>query len=298
MDTLDYSAGLNLSSEKMKDSFDREPFGLDHTLDKLELFTTNSLQKLAQKYAACKQDYYVAHSAGAPGTAFNSVPVAPFPPHEALDRLEAGSYRILLKRPENHDDRFRDLLDGLFKEVVDRLGGLGEDRVVRLEAGLFISSGATTTPFHFDPEIAFFTQIEGEKTYHVYSPSVMREAELERFYRSGRVSIAEVDLATRDPSCEHVFTLEPGKGLHQPQNAPHWVETGKSRSVSYSFVFETEASRARGRARACNYYLRQLALSPPRLGTYPTSDAIKSRAMRLAIPVRRTIADIVHKMRA
>ncbi|MEJ0094339.1 MAG: cupin domain-containing protein [Methylocella sp.] len=298
MGALDDFEGLDLRSDALKNQFDQEAFSFNHSIDKLDLFTIDNIHALARKYADCKHDYYIAHSATAPGAAFNSVPIASYRPDEALDQLESGSYRILLKRPENHDARFRDLLDALFGQVVDRLGGLGGERVVRLEAGLFISSGATTTPCHFDPEIAFFTQIEGQKTYHVYSPSVMREAELERFYRSGGVTIAEVDLATRDPSREQVFALEPGKGLHQPQNAPHWVETGKSRSISYSFVFETDASRARGRVRACNHYLRRLTLNPPLPGAYPRGDIVKSRAMGLALPIRRTLADIVHKMRA
>ncbi len=298
MGALDNSAGLNLSSDVLKAAFDREAFGFDHSVDKDDLFSINSLQALTEKYINCKHDYYVAHGANAPGTAFNSVPVASYQPHEALEHLESGSYRILLKRPENHDARFKQLLQGLFQQVMEQLGGLGDERIVRLEAGLFISSGATTTPFHFDPEIAFFTQIEGEKTYHVYSPSVMSEAELERFYRSGSVMIAEVDLPSRDPSREQVFVLTSGKGLHQPQNAPHWVETGKSRSISYSFVFETDASRARGRVRACNHYLRRLTLNPALPGTYPRGDVVKSRAMKLALPVRRKLADIVHKISA
>src|SRR5262249_10177785 len=156
--------------------------------------------------------------------------------------------------------RFRELLDTLFRQVVDLRGGLRRERVVRLESGILISSAATTTPFHFDPEINFFSQIEGEKIYHAYAPSVLTEPELERFYIRGVVNIGQVQLNGRDPAREHVFTLGPGKGFHQPQNSPHWVETRESRSVSYAFVWESNATRARGRVRAFNYYLRKLRL--------------------------------------
>jgi hypothetical protein len=166
---------------------------------------------------------------------------------------------------------------------------------VRLESAILISSAATITPFHFDPEIGFFSQIEGEKTYHVYSPTVVTEAELEPFYLWGEVSIAQVNLATRDRSREYVFALEPGKGLHQPQNAPHWVETSKSRSVSFTFVFETDATRARGRVRAFNHYLRKFWLKPSSPGSSPTLDDFKAGTMKWVIPIRKGAGRVLRK---
>ena len=187
--------------------------------------------------------------ARSPGTVFYSVPFSQCGAVEALERLGTESFRVLLKRPEDYDPRFRELLDALFRQVVDLRGGMGDEKVVRLQGSILISSAATTTPFHFDPEVGFFSQIEGEKMYHVYSPTVISEAELERFYVRGSVNIAQVDLEGRDKSREYVFQLGPGKGFHQPQNAPHWVETTSSRSISYTFVFETNKTRARGRVR-------------------------------------------------
>jgi hypothetical protein len=298
MITLDRPAGLQLDPGILRNSFDREPFGFNHSLSGLNLFKFEELYALAEKYIGHSEDYYVACGAPKPDTIFFSVPRAPYLPHEAMQHLETGSYRVLLKRPENYDFRFRELIDQLFAQVVDFLGGFGGDRIVRLEAGLLITSAATTTPFHFDPEIGFFSQIEGEKIYHVYPPSILGEEELERFYKLGRVAIAQIHLEGRDPACEHVFTLGPGKGLHQPQNAAHWVETRGSHSISYSFVFETEAGRARGRARAFNHFLRCLKLNPAPPGANPAFDAIKSEAMRGVLPVRKRLADIVHRARA
>jgi hypothetical protein len=112
------------------------------------------------------------------------------------------------------------------------------------------------------------------------------------------VAIAQVNLEGRDLAREHVSTLGQGKGLHQPKNAAHWVETRGSRSISYSFVFETEAGRARGRARAFNHFLRCLKLNPAPPGANPALDAIKAEVMRGVLPLRRRLADIVHKAKA
>ena len=207
------SASLNLEPDIFRGSFDREPFGFTHNLHELDLFESESLLALAEKLADHPNDYYVAGGAVSPGTDFYSVAHPGCSPHEALQHLDSAGYRILLKRPEKYDPRFRELLDHLFRQVVDLRGGLGGERVVRLESGILISSAATTTPFHFDPEINFFAQIEGEKIYHVFSPSVLTETELERFYIRGRVNIGQVPLQGRDPTREHVFRARPGQGV-------------------------------------------------------------------------------------
>jgi hypothetical protein len=278
-----------LERDTIRDSLDREPFGFTHSLSEHELFEWDSLRALAEKYADHPFEHYVAAGAPSPGAAFYSVPYAGLSPHEALDRLDAGGFRVLLKRPEKRDPRFRELLDVLFRQIVDLRGGLGGERVVRLESGILISSAATITPFHFDPEVNFFAQIAGEKIYHVFSPTSLTESELERFYIRGAVNIGQVELRGRDATREHIFTLGPGKGLHQPQNAPHWVETRDSQSVSYAFVFETDATRARGRVRAFNYYARKLRLNPAPPGAHPAIDGIKATTMRAVVPVRKAV---------
>jgi hypothetical protein len=207
-------------------------------------------------------------------------------PNEAMENLEKQACRILLKRPENHDPHFRELIDLLFRQVMELHGGLGNEKIIRLESSVFISSAAATTPLHFDPEVGFFSQIEGEKFYHAYAPADVSEPELERFYKRGVVDIAQVPLNKRDPQLEHVFDLLPGKSFHQPQNSPHWVRTGNERSISYTFVFETEAGRALGRTRAFNHYVRKMRMSPALPGVNPAKDARKAGFMQTVLPVR------------
>ena len=101
---------------------------------------------------------------------------------EAFGGLKKNSIRILLKRPENYDPKFRKLLDGLTEQIVDQSGELKNDHILRLESAVFITSAATLTPFHFDPSAVFFCQIMGDKTYHLYSPTALTEPELERVF--------------------------------------------------------------------------------------------------------------------
>jgi hypothetical protein len=279
-------ARLGLDPNVLNRCFDHEPFGFSHELSGLDIFKPESLCRLAEKFARSPRDYFIAGSASSAGTKFYSVPNGGFKPREALENLDKGHYRILLKRPENHDSDFRDLLETLFKQLAALRPDLHRERIPRLEAAVLISSIATTTPIHFDPEVGFFSQIEGEKFYHVYPPDCASETELEQFYIRGRVDIGNVDFSRLDLAREFVFKLGPGKGLHQPQNAPHWVQTGKSRSVSYTFVFQTDASRSLGRTRGFNYCLRRAGFRPRHPGVHPKVDAFKAGAMHAAVPIQ------------
>jgi hypothetical protein len=275
--------------------FNRRPYGFGHTLSGLDLFDFDALCALAQKY---ERDYYVSGGATAPDEHFYSVRSIAHSPYDALRRLDAESQRVLLKRPEQYDARYRDVMHALFEQIVRQCGGLGSARVVRLDSSILITSAATTTPFHFDPEFTFFFQIEGPKSYHLYLPAVLSEPELESFYWMGIVNIGQVGLEGRDPAREFVFELTAGKGMHQPQNSPHWVQTQGSRSISYAISFETDVSRELGRTRAFNYYQRKLGVRPAPLGAYPKRDAAKAMVMRAAVPLRKGIGSVVRKLSA
>jgi hypothetical protein len=272
--------------------YDRQPFGFEHGLGELELFNESTLRELA---AAYEGDFFVAAGARSPGTGFYSVPSGMHTPLEAFDRLDAMETRILLKRPEERDPRFRELLESLFDQIGEMRGALGHERIVRLASSILISSAATLTPFHFDPEVTFFFQVAGEKIYHLYEPAVLSEAELERFYVAGIVDIGQVDFDGRDPAREHSFELVAGKGLHQPQNCPHWVQTRASRSISYAISYETDATRSLGRTRAFNHYLRRLGFRPSRPGSAPRLDAGKAKAMEFVIPLRKTARTLIRR---
>jgi hypothetical protein len=281
---------LRVDPDRFARDFDRLPFGYDHELSGLDLLSFDAIRALAERY---DREYFVAGSAPTPGTPFYSVTQGRFAPGEALERLDTVPQRVLLKRPEMYDARYGALLRELFATIVALRGGLRGERVVRLASSILVSSAAAITPFHFDPEISFFFQIAGDKVYHLYTPSDLSEPELERFYTMGIVNIGQVDLAARDPRQEHVFALAAGKGMHQPQNCPHWVETRASRSISYVFSYETDAMRAAGRTRACNYYLRRMGGNPAPPGVRPDLDRWKAAAMRAFIPARKGVAGLL-----
>jgi Cupin-like domain len=283
---------LELLPQVLNQSFNRVPVGFDHNLHTLDIFELDSLRALAEKYAGHHSDYMVASSASAPDQKFRAVGTPDLSPSQAIGRLKTESVRILLKRPQNYDTRFQTLLNGLTEQVVSLSEELRADRIVRLESSIFLTSAKTLTPFHFDPSAVFFLQIAGKKIYHLYPPAALTEPEMEEFYFRGMIDIAQVDLNRRDPKLEHVFNLSAGKGLHQPQNAPHWVETSGEISISYSFFFETMAARKINRTRGFNYYMRKAGAAPRPPGAHPRLDAFKADAMGVWIPCRKTLSAV------
>lgn len=277
--------------------YNRTPFGFTHNLDRLDVFQFESLCDLAEKFGDYRSEYNIAGSAPAADVVAAPVARGQFKPGEAMRQLEERPLRILLKRPELRDERFRKLLDLLFQQILELGAGLAGQRIKRLESAILISSAAATTPLHFDPEIGFFSQIEGDKIYHAYSPDDVSEDDLERFYVRDEVSICRLEMKKRNPEKEHVFLLKAGKGFHQPQNAPHWVETCATRSISYTCVFETDATRARGRTRAFNYYQRKLGVTPAQPGLHPQRDAVKAESVLPEVLVRKVARRVLTKLR-
>lgn len=286
---------LIADSARVRAAYDREPFAFAHTLHESALFSLDAIRELAERHTA--DDYFVADGALTPATRFYDVPHGKLTPREALGDVQNGAYRIILKRPERYDARYRELLEDLFAEVRLLRGWPSREQVVRLDASILVNSAAAITPLHFDPEVSFFFQIAGEKSYHLFDPRSMSELELEPFYARGKLDIGQVDFEKQSDAREFVFELLPGSGMHQPQNTPHWVQTRGELSISYVFSIETDTGRALGRTRGFNYLERRLGFVPAAPGLNPRADAIKSDAMRVAHGMRSLAEPLAHMLR-
>ena len=279
----------------VRSSYDREPFGFSHTLHHNDIFCFDEIRALAERHTA--DDYFVATSASTPATRFYDVGHGMLTPSAAIDNIENSGYRIILKRPERYDRRFGHLLETLFSEVRSLRSWPIDERVVRLDGAILISSSAAITPLHFDPEVSFFFQIAGNKTYHLLNSETMTEEELEAFYVRGKLDIGQVAYDRHRDAREYLFELSPGMGMHQPQNTPHWVQTHNSPTISYVFSIETNHSRARGRTRGFNHIQRQLGLPPATPGARPHLDEWKSGSMRAAFGLRDAFRPVVRALR-
>jgi hypothetical protein len=98
-----------------------------------------------------------------------------------------------------------------------------ERNMHRKEVIIFITSPNRLTTYHIDGECNFLLQVEGSKEISIFRADdreVPPEEEIEQFWTIDR------NVARYKPHLQNHadrVTLEPGTGVHNPINAPHWV---------------------------------------------------------------------------
>ncbi len=261
----------------------KEPFAFRHDLGDHALFELDRLARLGDSMDP--GDFFVSVPArGVDAEFYGEEQARPdVRVSQVLGEIENGRYKVLLKRPENYDEAYRVLLDELLAQMFEATGTRARD-VLRAESGVFITGCRAITPYHFDPELAFFMQIKGPKEYHVFSPQATTDAERELYYQRDYTDVGRVTMRTASKPYELEVQLEPGIGLHQPSEGPHWVRTIDSVSVSYAVGIETRQTRSTGRTHAYNHFARKAGLSPIPYGDNPRVDRFKSAAMRVGFP--------------
>lgn len=276
----DDSTRLKFSAE-----FDRKPFLFRHGLESHHLLSTTALKELAEKMAVDEKPRGFLRLADESwdkkwGSAAFRKAVS-----EAFEGIEASKMRLKLSRV-HVETAYAELLSDCREELsyltsVD-LEGVYKDAL----ATIFISSPWEVTPCHLDLEANFLLQIRGTKTVYILDGNdrrVFKSPELEEFWHGqGWIAYRE-ELR----SMAWVFELEPGVGVHNPTNFPHWVENGPTASVSLSLGFTRNRNPVD--VLHVNYYLRKLGVSPTPPGEKPGLDAAKAALVRGARRMKRAL---------
>jgi hypothetical protein len=126
-----------------------------------------------------------------------------------------------------------------------------------------------------DGECNFLLQVQGSKKVRVFSKhdrSVLTEEEIERFYTTDIFAANYKDTCVDEKA--NVVELTPGKAVHIPVNAPHWVQNGTGVSVSISVNYELP-DWMRADLYRCNSLIRRLGMTPTPPGHSAFRDAMK-----------------------
>jgi hypothetical protein len=86
-----------------------------------------------------------------------------------------------------------------------------------------------------------------------------------------------------------VFKLTPGRGLHFPAAAPHWVQNGPEVSISFSITFLTKKYQRQTVVSALNESLRRRGLEPVPLGQSKLYDNIGYHSFRAWLGARKLL---------
>ncbi len=287
---------LQCDPDQFHQNFDRHPFQLTHSVSDHPLLEVPRLITLAR---FLKNDpHNTSFDVGEVGVEerWNKRPGHSYSLEQALERIDNVGAWVILKHTES-DPEYRQLMLSIISEV-ERLGGRNLTALMKnLEAQIMLTSPNRVTPYHLDNECNFLLQIRGEKDLFVFDQSdreVLTEGELERFW-VGDWNAGEYKARCQERS--HCFRLAPGRAVHIPVNAPHWVRNDRNVSVSISINFEWLDEKLANVYRA-NYFLRRAGLTPQPPGNSRFKDRLKGVVIGSSfVPARNLARDTVRFLR-
>ena len=220
----------------------------------------------------------------------DSIPEAGMSAPETIEKIGMVNSWMVIRNIEK-DPSYRALAHGILdslKETIERETG----EMMRREAFMFISSPGAVTPFHIDEEHNILIQLEGTKTFTVYSQhdrELASQTDLENFHSGAHRNLK------LNPECAgrgEAIHMEPGTALYVPPLAPHHVKvTSDVPSLSLSITWRSESSKRNCYLHQINHKLRQKGVTPKFPGESKLSDTVKiwkeSAAARLNKVVNR-----------
>ena len=264
---------------KFAENFNRRPFMLDHSLSGHPAFTMDRLHSLLERSLSIPKKVYWNAGKKRIDQRWDDRPGRDFSIDEAFRRIRETDAWIVIFGADR-DPEIHDLLEKGLAEVQEMTGIPLSKEAKSRECIIFITSPHRVTEYHIDRECSMLMQVYGKKTIHVFDKTdreVLSEEEIERFWTvDTNAAIYKPHLQSRASS----FLLEPGKAIHIPINAPHWLENGDdiSVSVNQNFVF---LDQKLGNVYRANYYARKMGFTPLPPGRSQTRDLIKAHGMRI-----------------
>ena len=238
----------------------KAPLNAQHRLHQHPLFSMEALEELIEKYPS--DDYGLVHmgAQGSPKKSWREGKIGNLSGKQVIEAIANGRMWIHLYRVGQVDRRYGKLLDDIFAEISDRVGGY--NTFTRLN-GIIISSPNAQVYYHFDSAGQSLWQIKGQKRVYLYPPKppFLTEESLEY------VAMFADEVGIKyDPAFEEhatCFVLEPGQMMHWPLNSPHRVENLDCLNISMTTEYWTENIRRRQMVNMANGILRtKLGITP------------------------------------
>lgn len=276
------------------ENFNQRPFTVDHSLSGHPAFTMDRLHELLERSLPIPDKVYWNAGKRGIGQRWSDRPGRDFSIEEAFRRIRETDAWIIIFGADR-DPEIHDMLEQGLAEV-QGLTGIPLDREAKSSQSIiFITSPHRITEYHIDCECSMLLQIYGKKTIHVFDQTdrdVLTEQELERFWT------VDTNAATYKPDLQNratSFLLEPGKAVHIPINAPHWLENGDDISVSVNQNFQYKNDKLANIYRA-NYYIRKMGLNPLPPGRSQLQDRLKGQGMNVPVALAKKAVAMKKKL--
>jgi hypothetical protein len=263
--------------DEFQQKFNVKPFMFEHDLANSSVFSLPRLTQIAEQMLARGDDKNVVMRGGK--SAFADAKFSAMPLKERLAetvrRIADENVWLKLTSADTVDPEYDEIRKQVLREVEEMSGQPLRRNITWSSLTVFVASPKVLTPYHIDHESNFLLQIRGAKQISLFDPNdrdIVPDDQIERFY-AGDFEAAQYrsELQSR----AHVFQLEPGKVVHHPPLAPHWVQNGDNISVSVSIGFCLRPLDRRARVHQVNYFLRRFGLKPTPAGRSALRDGLK-----------------------
>lgn len=258
-------------------NFNQKSFMFRHTMAGHPLFQLPRIALAAERMLA-KGDLEKFVALGgqtkSAGTKFSAMP--------ARERLAATITQLAhadawvkVSSVDTADREYADLLGQVLVEFENFVNFPLLREITWTSLTLFLASPHVVTPYHIDHESNFLFQISGEKDITLFDPtdrSLLSEPEIENFY-AGDYQAAHYREEIQQRGA--TYRLAPGKVVHHPPLAPHWIRNGDDLSISVSIGFCMRDIDRRARVYQVNHFLRRFGVAPTSPGLSKVSDRIK-----------------------
>jgi len=265
--------------------YPEQPGVIEHDLVGHPLFELGALAELASRMDAANVEYNCGDlpiGVDPAATPANGLSIA-----ETIRSIETCGSWMVLKLIEQ-DPVYRDFLHKTLAELQPVTGPVTGE-MFKMEGFVFISSPDAVTPFHFDPEHNILLQLRGTKTMTVFPAGDETLASGERHEAFAFGGHRNLDWQDSFAAKGQPFQLQPGKAIHVPVKAPHWVKNGPEPSISLSITWRSEWSNHEAHARSFNAMLRRAGMTPTPPKRYPARNLAKSVAYRAVAKATRPL---------
>ena len=237
----------------------QQPICVQHRLHQSPLFSRKELTTLIENYP--RAHYSIIHM-GEQGTDrryWREGDLGGLSGEEVFEAVAHGRLWLNLRRVNQVDSRYSDLLKDMFGELNERIGLASFHE----NAGILVSSPKAQVYYHADLPAQMLFQLMGTKRVLFYPPQkpFIAPEHLEHI----AVADAEVDIPYSKWYDEYARTFEflPGQMVQWPHTAPHRIENHDCLNVSMTIEYSTSATRRNYIVNLANGILRyQIGWTP------------------------------------
>jgi hypothetical protein len=279
-----YSGGELLSPpSEFQSKYNVESFMFNHELGNSPLFSVERLTAVAERMIGRGDSKNITTRIGKSSLAdakFRDMPLKQRLA-ETVARIEEANVWMKLSSANAMDPEYNEVMQTVLREVEKASGRPLLQDITWAGLTVFLASPGVVTPYHIDHESNFLFQIRGSKDVNLFDPrdpEVVPVKEIEDFYAG------DFEAAKYRPELQNrasVFHLSPGKVVHQPPLAPHWVQNGPNVSISVSIGFCLKPLDKVGRVYQVNHFLRRFGVAPTPPGRSALHDGIKKAGIGL-----------------